>query len=525
MTESGILIELASVSLSRDGKTALDQLSFSLAAGESLVVLGEAGSGKDALLRVLGGFTDKADDVSGTIRYAASPPFPVEDRVKPGLRIAYLPSPLKQPLVPYASVAKQLIRVVARKLGAPFGVAREELRLALERLPGAVTLPLLDAKPERLDPVTIALGLLASVSAQTPDLVLADSPFADLGPAAIKLLLGGLASEHKRLGFGLIYATGSLQPVARLGGRILVLRAGKMVEEGSAARLMSGHAHAYTRHLFESWPTLNTDPPKPRGAMRGQPLLQIHNLAFGNDEKNHRESLTFELRGGASLALLGEPGSGRRKLLHLMLGLTPAPSGRVLFDAVDLNVLSKAMAARIRRRIAFISGRDEILDPRMSIWDTVEEPLRAHLALSGELMAGYRDAALKRVGLASHDGRQAAGTLSLFDKRRLQVARAFVGAPLLVVADEPLRGLDAFAQNILREVLVDFRATQGPAFLVLTSDLTIAQALAEDAMVFDAGKLVERGSIAHLVHTPQHSATKALIEAVSLSLSPDAASV
>jgi len=526
MMDSGLLLEMTGISLTRGSKTLLDRISFSLAAGEKLIVLGEAGSGKDALLRVLGGFTDRSDAVSGTIRYAGSPPVAAGGRNKPSLRFAYLPNPLAQPLVPHASVAKQLTRVVARKLRAPFGSAREELRLALERLPGAVTLPLLDTKPERLDPVTIAIGLLASVSAQTPDLVLADQPFADLGPGAIKMLLEALHVEQQRLGFGLIYATGGLQPAARLGGRILVLKAGKVVEEGSAERLMSGQAHAYTRRLFEALPRLSNEPAKPRGAMRGQPLLQIHNLAFGNDERNHRDSLTFELRRGAALALVGEPGSGRRDLLRLMLGFDSAPPGRVLFDAVDLNVLSQTMAARIRRRIAFITGRDDTLDPRMTICDTVEEPLRAHLNLTGELVAGYRDAALKRVGLASHDGRLRVAALSAFDKRRLQVARAIVGAPLLVVVDEPLKGLDGFAQAILREVLIDFRTTQGTAFLVVTADLTIAQALAETAMVFDAGKLVERGSIAHLVHAPKQDATKALIDAATLtSLSSETGSV
>ena len=75
------------------------------------------------------------------------------------------------------------------------------------------------------------------------------------------------------------------------------------------------------------------------------------------------------------------------------------------------------------------------------------------------------------------------------------MARAIVGAPLLAVVDEPLRGLDAFAQTIMREVLTDFRAHQGPAFLVITSDFTVAQALADDAFVFRDGKVVERGPI------------------------------
>ena len=509
------LLELTDLTVSRGGALELDRLSLRLDPGETAIILGEAGSGKEALLRVLGGFPDKADSVSGTIRFAASAPRPAAKRLKPPIRIAYLPNPLSNPLAPHASVLKQLIRIVARKLGAPFGSAREDLRLALERFPTAVTLQLLDTKPGRLDPVTLAIGLMAAVSAEAPDLVLADHAMADLGPGAVKLLLSLLAAEHERLNFALIYATGGLHAPARLGGRVIVLRNGRVIEEGDAVRLMSPQAHAYTRTLFKALPQLNRDPPKPRGALRGQPLLQVHGLSF-EPHATMREGLTFELRRGAALALVGEAGSGRGKLLRALLGFEKAPSGRVLFDAVDLYRLSEAMAARIRRRIAFVTGQDDSLDPRMTIFDTVDEPLRAHLSLSRDLIAGYRDVALKRVGLASHNGKEQVANLSVFDRRRLQVARAFVGAPLLVVVDEPLRGLDAFAQTIMRDVLVDFRATQGPTFLVITSDFTVAQALADDAMVFHEKKLVERGSIAHILREPKHAATKALIDAVTL---------
>jgi peptide/nickel transport system ATP-binding protein len=521
---NGPLLELSDLTVTRGGTTVLDRLSLRLETGECAILLGEEGSGREALVRVLGGFPDKADSISGTIKFAANPARPAAKRLKAPIRIAYLPSPLTNPLSPHASALKQLVRIVARKLGAPFGSAREELRLALERFPTAVTLDLLDTKPDRLDPVTLAIALMAAVTAQTPDLVLADHPFADLGPAAVKLLMTLLRAEHTRLGFGLIYATGGLQAAARLGGRVLVLRAGRVVEEGDATRLMGEHAHAYTKTLFKALPRLNRDAPKPRTAHRGQPLLQVHGLSFVPNT-TMRDGLTFELRRSASLALVGEAGSGRRAMLRALLGFDKAPSGKVLFDAVDLYRLSEAMASRIRRRIAFVTGEDDCLDPRMTIHDTVEEPLRAHLDLSRDLIAGYRDEALKRVGLASHDGKRTVASLSMFDKRRLQVARAFVGAPLLVVVDEPLKGLDAFAQTIMREVLVDFRATQESAFLVMTSDLTVAQALADEAMVFQDGKIVERGSIAHLVRNPQHDATKALIEAVSFSdLSPESSS-
>jgi peptide/nickel transport system ATP-binding protein len=183
---------------------------------------------------------------------------------------------------------------------------------------------------------------------------------------------------------------------------------------------------------------------------------------------------------------------------------------------VDLNMLSDAMTSRLRRRVAFVTSNDDALDPRMTLWDTVDEPLRAHLRLSRELTAGYREAALKRVGLASHDGWRTIATLSVFDRRRLQVARAIVAAPLLVAVIEPLRGLDAIAQATMRDLLAEFRAEQQAAFLVVTSDFTVAKALCDDAFVFDKGRVVERGTIAALARSAREGATKALIEAQSL---------
>jgi peptide/nickel transport system ATP-binding protein len=201
--------------------------------------------------------------------------------------------------------------------------------------------------------------------------------------------------------------------------------------------------------------------------------------------------------------------------MRAVLGLERKP-GRILFDAVDLNLLSEAMTARLRRRVAFVTSNDDALDPRMTLWDTVEEPLRAHLQLSRDLTAGYREGALKRVGLASYDGRRTVASLSPFDRRRLMVARAIVSSPLLVVVDEPLRGLDAVAQTTTRDLLMDFRAEQQSAFLVITSDFAVAQALADEAMVFDGGRVVERGQIRNLLANPKESATKALVEAASI---------
>lgn len=508
------ILELKELSVARGGVSELDKFSCKLDRGETLIVLGDDRSGKDALLRVLGGFAERGDEISGTAKLGAGDEQPASRRMRSPIRAVYLPGTECVPLNPNATVASQLARVVARRHESPRESGREELRLALEKLPGAPAFDALDQKPSAVPAMTLSWALLAAALAQSPDLLIADHAFAGLTPVETKAIVAALQAEQARTGFGLIYLARGLLTAANIRGRVIVLRQGRVIEEGDFEKLAGGQAHAYTRTLFKA--LAKPGEALPARTMRGEPLLQVHGLDFRPpDDKGPkpRDGLTFELRRGASLALIGEEGSGRRMLVQALLGLQPFSGGRVVLDQVDMSILSVAMTARLRRRIAFITGQDDALDPRMSLWDTVDEPLRAHLGLSRDMVAGHRDTALKRVGLASYDGRAAVATLSRFDKRRLQVARAIVSAPFLAVIDEPLRGLDAFAQSIMKELLEDLRRQEGPAFLIITADVGVAQALAEDAMFFKAGRVVERGPLREILKNPKDEETRHLIEA------------
>jgi peptide/nickel transport system ATP-binding protein len=520
MSEKPKLVELNEVSVARAAKAepVLDRFSLSISEGETVVLLGERHSGKETVLRVIERTLARENEITGTIAYRGQPEKSVRSGKRP-VRVAHLPSPSAQPLSPDASVASQLVRVVARNLAVPRSSARAELRAALARFAGAPAYETLEKKPREIETAALAWALLAAAIAQTPDLVLADHASGDLGPAAARALTLALIAEQKRLGFALLYAANQINVVGWLGGRIVVMRAGRAIEEGSFERLASPSAHLYTMTMFRTVAKLSGEKPL-RTIARGETLLRVQGLDLtGRTTKDERramrEGITFELRRGAALALVGEEGSGRRALARAVLGLDRPPVGRVVLDAVDLSVLSETMIARLRRRMTFITGADDALDPRMTLWDTVDEPLRAHLKLSRDTVAGHREAALKRVGLASYGGSTRVSTLPAFDKRRLQVARAIVSAPLLAVIDEPLRGLDAFAQALLRELLTDFRAQEGPAFLVITTDFSVAQALADEAMVLKDRRVIERGPIHEILRAPKEVETRALIDAVA----------
>lgn len=520
MSEPRRVLDIKDLTITRggDAKPELDRFSLALNAGETAVLLGESGSGKEALFRALAGALEHGERNTGTIQFGqAAFDLKATRQHVSGLRVAYVPNAASGVLSPNASVLSQLSRILARKLEAPRSSAKEEIRLTLERLEGAPTLAALRARPGVLDPDILAFGFLATAMAQTPDLVLADHLLAELSPTQARAVANALLAEQKRLGFALVYAARGTLVTTWLRGRVFVMRNGRIVEEGPVSRLSSPQAHAYTQTLYRALGKPSADAAL-KQASRGEPILQVRGLKLAEqnrDDRRNREGLTFDLRRGSGVALIGEAGSGRRELVRALLGLEKPAEGRTIFDSVDIGVLSNAMMLRLRRRVAFITGDDDALDPRMSVHDTVEEPLRAHLGLARQHMASYREAALKRVGLNTLDGSRAVATLSPFDRRRLQIARAIVSVPRLAVIEEPQRGLGPLEQAVMLDLLKEFRAQEGPAFLVLTANFSLAQALANDAVVFKDGRVVERGPMADILCTPKDAYTKSLIAAVT----------
>jgi peptide/nickel transport system ATP-binding protein len=491
------LVTINNLTLTQPGARwpALRDVSLTVDAGETVVLLGEAGSGAVTLVRAL-----------------ANPTRARKEKNVPSLddvRTAYIPNPLSRPLSPFGHAASQLVRAVARKRGMLRMNAKSEFEIALERFPHAPRLPAFQLRPRELSPENIAWGLLAAAMAQNPQLVIVDNAFSGLAPAQAARLMRALLDEQKRLGFAILAATETAETARGLGGRTIVMRDGRIVAEGSVEKL-SATANAYTQNFFR--PAVSASQTQ-RALGRGEPVLKTHELLLTNARKSGRNTLSFELRRGNVLALIGDEGSGRRALVRTLLGLERAEKGRVVMDAVDIGILSHQMMTHLRRRVGYIAGDDAMLDPRMSVWHTVEEPLRAHLHLRGGIIANYRDAALKRVGLDTMTGSRVVGSLAPFDKRRLQIARAVVSAPLLVIVDEPFSGLDTVAQGVVCDLLRNFRAQEGPAFLIVTSDVRVAQMLADEAFVMKDRVVIERGPIAELMRAPKDAYTKSFIEA------------
>jgi peptide/nickel transport system ATP-binding protein len=399
--------------------------------------------------------------------------------------------------------------VIAHRSAVPLSSARAEFIQALGRLDGAPPLAAFERPAGPAGSALVAWGLLTAAFAQTPELLLIDHLCEGLSPTDARQLEHAVLAAKAHLNCTVICATMSAETVIGLGGRLIVLRQGQIVEEGPVLRLTTPQAHSYTQTLFRDKHA------RDRSAARSEPIVRATAIRPASGPPQ-RDELSFELRRGASLALVGEEGSGRRSIARMILGMERIERGQVMFNGVHLGVLSPAMVSRLRRQVTMISGTDDVLDPRMALWDTITEPLRVHLHLSRSLVEEYGETALRRVGLASLARTRKVSEMSTFDRRRLQVARAIVAAPALTIADEPFRGLDAFARSVIRDLLQTFRTEEGPAFLVITSDFAVARALADEAMVFRDGKVVERGAVSELLANPRNPYTRSLVSASHL---------
>jgi peptide/nickel transport system ATP-binding protein len=490
----------------RDVQPLIDRLTLKVNAGDILTVLGREHSGIETLKAMFAGFPPSARSVEGAFHIGT-----LAGGARP--RIAYWPA--TDTLAPHASASGQLSRALARRQNIPVGSAREELRLQLTRMGDRPRLEKLRSRPARIPPQDLATALLAVALVQQPNAIIADDPTRTLDPRETEAIIDLLIGQYADARFTIVWFTGDAGIATRLGGRVAVLRDGKLVEEGRVTKLATEFTHAYTHSLFSAVPRVDLAAQE-KPAPRSEPLVQMKSFAFQKSRRfDPATGITFDLRRGGGLALVGERGSGRRSLARAVLGLSPLRQGRIVFDAVDIGPLSSTMRGHLRRRVVFITGEDDVLDPRMSIRDTVAEPLRTHINLGASQNERTVAAALNRVGLGDMPRTRRPGELDTLDRRRLQIARAIAAAPSLAVLYEPLAGLDSLSASIVLDLLKDYRARSSVAFLLVTANFAVAQALTEEVLVIKDRAVLERGLVWDVLRNPRNHYTKMLIAPVA----------
>ena len=227
------------------------------------------------------------------------------------------------------------------------------------------------------------------------------------------------------------------------------------------------------------------------------------------------DGVSFEIRRGETFGLVGESGCGKTTVGKLILRLLDATKGEVIFDGRDLQTLSKTEMREMRKEIQIIfQDPYGSLNPRMTVYEIIAEPIRKHKLASGEELTRRVADLLNRVGLSEREMRKYPHEFSGGQRQRICIARALAVNPRLIVCDEPVSALDVSVQSQILNLLKDLQRDLGVAYLFIAHGMPAVRHMSDRVGVMYLGSLVEVADCKDLFSNQLHPYSKALISAI-----------
>ena len=524
------LLELRDLQVRFGATPVVQGVNLRLAPGERLALVGESGSGKTvtalAILRLL----DSAE-LSGSVRWRGRELLELPLAQMQAIRGDEIAMVFQEPMTalnPLMTVGEQIAEVLELKKGWTRAQAWPRV-LQLLHDTG------IDAPERRANSYIHQLSggqrqraMMAMALASEPKLLIADEPTTALDANLRLQLLELLAQLQARTGMAVLLITHDLALVRHFAQRIAVMEKGQLVEQGDCSTVLAQPQHPYTRQLLASRPSRDGLAPAPDAS--SPCVLQARDLGVdypvprpgwrGWFRQGRFEALRgarFAVRQGGTLGVMGESGSGKTSLAQAVLGLLPH-HGQLDFAGQTWQGTPAADRALRRRVQVVFQDPFGSLSPRRTVGEIVAEGLQLHHPeLTPEQVRARVLATLAEVGLTPE---AFPGLLARYphafsggQRQRIALARALVVDPELLVLDEPTSALDVTVQQHILRLLQDLQRRRGMAYLLITHDLDVLQAMAHEVLVLQGGQVVESGPAPEVLSAPCHPYTQALLAA------------
>lgn len=509
-----VVVEGLTVRFPGKASPALDNVSLILKPGERLGVVGESGAGKTLLSLAIMGLTPATATVDARrLTIGDTDLLKLSRRRAQAIRGSLMGMVFQNPSTafnPVRSVGSQLSRTLRRHQTLSPELAQQRAIEALTTVGLPTPAERFHAYPHQFSGGQLQRAMIAMSLINDPALLIADEPTTALDATIQAQILDLLAN---RLGDrSLLLITHDLAVAAQLCEQVLVLKDGRMVEQGPLQRVLDNPQDPYTQALVRAAPQLTDTPQAPTPVTSEKPLLAVHDLkvefpSSAGPVKALR-GVNLSLSRGETVAVVGESGSGKSTLALALLGVLAPAGGEVRFQG---ERLSKANSRELRRKVQMVlQDPYSTLDPRWRVDRIIAEPLQAY-GIGDKAARGARvKALLKAVDLPANFATRKPQQLSGGQRQRVAIARALALQPDLLVADEPVSALDMSVQAQIVALLQSIQETQGIGLMIVSHDLPLVRQIADRVVVFYLGRIVETGPASLVIDQPLHPYTDGL---------------
>ncbi len=511
---------------------AVHEVSLEVEAGQVVALVGESGSGKTTLASTVAGQLPATARVAEHSRVDLAGVDVVRaartelDALR-GSVVGFVPQDPRRSLHPLKRVGDQIAEVLLKHRVASGRDVRARVIELLEKV-GIDDPPTRSRQyPHEFSGGMQQRALIAIAIAARPGLIVADEPTSALDVTVQKQILTLLTSLVADDGVSVLLVTHDLALAAEHSDVTHVMRSGVLVESRPTAELFERPAAEYTRALLRSSPQIRVradEPRQPAAApqdivLRAENVtrrIRLHSQGLRRGKRYFTpvDDVSFVVRRGATLAIVGESGAGKTSLGRLALGLDRPDEGRVVFEDNDIAGLDRAGWRGFRRGTHLIPQNPAVsFNPLFTVAQVIAEPLAAH-GLDRAAVAGRVTELLEHVNLPASVAGKRALELSGGQQQRVAIARAVSLNPRLIVCDEPTSALDVTVQARIIDLLHRLQAETQVSFLFISHDLALVSEIADDIVVLRRGRVAESGRTSRVLAHAESPYTRTLLDAV-----------
>jgi peptide/nickel transport system ATP-binding protein len=524
-----------------------------VAAGETVAIVGESGSGKSvtslSIMRLLPQISSR---IEGSVKLEGRELLTLDAEQMRQVRGNQISMIFQEPMTslnPIFPIGKQIAEAITCHRDISAADAKAEVLRLLDRVRIPNAKNRFDEYPHQFSGGMRQRVMIAMALASKPKLLIADEPTTALDVTIQGQILDLIKTLQDEEGMAVLFITHDMGVVAEVSDRTIVMFRGEAVETGTTDDIFNRGQHPYTRALLSAVPKLGSMGGRERpmrfpvidiktGATlvpeaeagipekASQPLLEVKNLTTRFDIRSglfgrksgavHAvENVSFTLKPGETLSLVGESGCGKSTTGRSITRLVQPTSGQINVDGYDVGRLDESSLRRMRRSIQMVfQDPFASLDPRMSIGQAVMEPFVEHKLGS---KAQARDKAadlLERVGLSADMMPRYPHEFSGGQRQRIAIARSLMLDPKIIVADEAVSALDVSIKAQVCNLLLDLQQSFNLAYLFISHDMAVVERVSHRVAVMYLGEIVEIGPRQAVFDNPQHPYTKKLMAAV-----------